>query len=54
MLSSTEKYTHSFSIYKGFTRKQKEEPYLLRHIVSKVLVDKIGGVQLKLINGQIL
>lgn len=35
-------------------RKQKEESYLLRHIVSKVLVDKIGGVQLKLINGQIL
>lgn len=33
---------------------QKEGPYLLRHIVSKVLVDKIGGVQLKLINGQIL
>lgn len=35
-------------------REQKEESYLLRHIVSKVLVDKIGGVQLKLINGQIL
>lgn len=33
---------------------QKEKTDLLRQIVSRVLVDKIGGVQLKLINGQVL
>lgn len=33
---------------------QKEESSLLRLIVSKVLVDETGGMQLKLINGQVI